>query len=339
MRPSPFSVSRRAARAAYTLTQLMIALAVFSVGTMMVWGCVDAVLFLSSKNTALNLSHATLQRSVDRLANQLRESLQVLDVANFDGGTFTHIDEGAASNAEGSVAGNAVRYIRALPGSYFMLPDNGTSYTQTNPQDPRSPLYPDYLSAGNRTVRATFTAPIPSLDTRDLAHARLFPRFPYLSENVTTGPSQGAKPGLGLSNVPGLSSGTVSFALSTGLPATSRTVPSCNQAFLVVESAAVLLNRGTYSELILYPDAADLTRSISLSTSMGASTAGSGPTAFSLLKSAGSLSDATARGSLRISLPVRSRDLDNAVARHGGAAALTNVALTVPVEVRRRAQF
>ena len=140
--------------------------------------------------------------------------------------------------------------------------------------------------------------------------------------------------------MPALTSSPETLLLTNGLPSTAKTVPSCNQAYLVVESAAVVLNRGTtYSELIYYPDAADLTRKNSLTTGLAASTTGAGPTAFSLMRNAGAFTDPTARGSLRVNLPVYATGLGNSASRRGGAAALTNVTLTLPIETRRRALY
>ena len=125
-------------------------------------------------------------------------------------------------------------------------------------------------------------------------------------------------------------------AASTGVK-----VPSCNQAFLIIESAYAFVDRGTYSELMYYPDAADVTRAVSVATGLGALGNGTGVYGrpFSLLKTAGAFADPTARGSLGINVPAYARDLDNTVQRRGGTAALINVTLDVPVEARLRSEF
>ncbi len=328
-------------RAGYTITEMIVALGVFALGSLGMWQCISATFFLTAKNTGLNLSHASLQNAVDTLAERLRASMQLIDVATFDGTTFTHVDETAATGA--SAAGNAVRFLRVLPVSLFTLPDDGALYTETNPQNPYSPLYPDYLTAANTKVKVVFTPPGPGVATKefalDLKHARLFPRFPYLSENVLAGNDPGTKPGLALSSVPVLAATPEVLNLTNGLPATARTVPSCNQAYLVIESAAAVLNRGTYAEMIYYADANDLTRKVSLTTGLGVSTTGAGPNVFALLKTAGALTDAAARNSLCVTLPVYPPYLNNTVIRRGGASSLINIELTLPVEIRRRALF
>ena len=334
-------MNTRRRRTGYTLTETLVALGVFALGSLGIWQCISATFFLTAKNTGLNLSHASLQNAVDTLADRLRASMQLIDIATFDGTTFTHVNESVATGP--SAAGNAVRFLRVLPVAVFMLPDDGALYTETNPQNPYSPLYPDYLTASNTHVKAAFTPPGVSVATKefalDLKHARLFPRFPYLSENVVAGNNPGTKPGLALSSVPLLVASPEVLNLTNGLPATARTVPSCNQAYLVIESAAVVLNRSTYSEMIYYPDANDLTRKTSLTTGLGVSTTGAGPNAFALLKTAGALTDPAARNSLCVTLPVYPPYLDSAVTRRGGASSLINIELTLPVEIRRRALF
>ena len=334
---------RRDLRArAFTLVELLVAMGVFGLATLGMWETIRMVFFLSAKNTGLNLSHTALQMGVDRLAEQLRASLQIIDVASFDGTTFTHINEAAATGT--SAAGNAVRFLRLMPVTLYTLPDDGTAYSETNPENPQSLLYPDYLTPGNKTVRATFNTAAANLTNpsflSDLNGARFVPSFPYVSETITTGSSPGTLPGLTLSGTPGVTgTNTASFALTYGLP-TATKVPSCNRAYLVVVSAAAVLNRGTaYAELLYYPDASNLTRSTSISTALTVSSNGSGPAAFALPQTAGPATDPTARGSLQITLPVYAPNLNQTVVRRGGTAALVNIEMTLPVETRRRARF
>ena len=336
-------LSRPAFRAgAFTLAEMLVAMGIFSLTTLGIWETIRTVFFLSAKNTGVNLSHTALQMGVDQLAEQLRSSLQIVDVANFNGTTFTHIDETAAAGA--SAAGNAVRFVRCMPVTLYLLPDDGSGYTQSNPQNPQSLLYPDYLTKGNKTVKATFNTATSNLSNAnflaDLRGARLCPRFPFLTETLTTGSSPGTLPGLTLASTPTLTAGsTATFSLTYGLP-TTASVASCNQAYLVVISAAAVINRGTaYSELVYYPDATNLTRFNSLTVALAPSTTGNGPTAFSLPLTAGSLANPAARGSVQINLPVYAPSLNNTVGRRGGTAALVNIELSVPVETRRRAQY
>ena len=344
----------RRGQAGFKLLEMLIAMAVFGLASLGIWSCVDTTFVLSSRNTALNLSHTSLQLSLDSMTNQLRESLQVIDVADFDGTTFTHREETTTTVA---ATGNAVRFIRVLPGSYFMKPDdaNPRNYGIDNPQhpmpsDPQYTLtYPNLLTAGNKTVSALSSIPAgsPVPDPLDLKHARLFPRFPYIYlESVTSGSVTRTMPGMALSSAPAITTGnrnSVTFSLTMGIPATSTgvKVPSCNQAFLIVESAYAFVNRGAYSELMYYPDAADVTRSISVTTGLGVVGTDTGVYGkpFSLLKAAGAFFDPTARGSLGIDVPAYSRDLDNTIQRRGGTAALINVTFDVPVETRLRSEF
>jgi hypothetical protein len=328
-------------RAAYTLVEMMVACGVFAVATLGIWDCVRTVFFLAAKNAGINVSHSALEQSVDQLANQIRGSLQVVDVANFDGTTFTDINEAAVAGA--SASGNAVRFLRLLPVTMFVLPDDSSGYTETNPQNPQSLTYPDYLTEGNKNVKVTFHTGTTNLTApdfvADLKGARFLPRFPYLTETITTGSNPGTIPGLTLAAAPTIIAGTNTLQLTYGLPATTQ-VPSCNQAYLVIVSAAAVLNRGSaYAELMYYPDATNVSRSVSLSTALAVSPSGSGPAAFALPKTAGALSDPTARGSLQITLPVYAPNLNNAVFRSGGTAALINISVSLPVETRRRAQF
>ncbi len=333
---------RRRLPAGFSLAEMLVACGIFTVTALGMWECIRVVFLLSAKNTGINVSHSALQYSVDTLANQIRGSLQVVDVANFNGTTFTDINEAAATGA--SASGNAVRFVRLLPVTLFVLPDDGSGFTETNAQNPQSLTYPDCLTAGNKTVKVTFNATAATLASSeflaDLGGARFFPRFPYLTETITTGSSPGTLPGLGMASYTVTGTNTATLQLTSGLPASTTPVPSCNQAYLVVVSAAAVLNRGTsYAELVYYPDATNLARSHSLSTALNVSATGSGPAAFALPKTAGALSDASARGSLQINLPVYAPNLANVMARDGSTAALINISLNLPVEARRRAQF
>ena len=333
----------RPRRGGFTLVEMLIALGVFGVATLGMWECIRTVLFLSAKNTGLNLSHSALQLGVDRMAEQIRESMQIVDVASFDGTTFTHINEAAASG--GTAPGNAVRFLRRIPATLFLLPDDGKPYTMSTPESSRDFQNPDeYLTAGNKTVKGTYYTTVSLTDPNflaDCASARLLPRFPYLTETVTTGSNQGTMPGFALASTPSVSgTNSVTMTLTYGLPTTPKTVPSCNQAYLCIVSAVAILNRGTgYAEMLYYPDATNLTRNTSLTQGLAVSTSGSGPAAFALPKTAGALNDPTARGSLLVTLPVYAPNLGNSMIRRGGTAALTNIELSLPVETRRRAQF
>ena len=343
---------RRARRSrGRTLAEMMIALGVFATATLGIWECIRTVFFLSAKNTGLNLSHTALQNGVDRMAERLRDSLQIIDVASFDGTTFTDIPEAKASGNYAS--GNAVRFLRLIPVSIFMWPDDGKTYTMTSPEASRDPQNPDdFLTAGNKTVKGTYSynPKVISLTDpnflADMANARLLPRFPYVVETVSTGSCQGTlpMPGMDLAGMPTYSgTNAITITLANGLPPTTVSrypVPSCNLAYLVTISAVAVLNRSQdYAEMIYYPDAMNLTRKDSLTQAIAPSATGSGPQVFSLPKAAGAFTDPSARGSLQVSIPVYAPYLGNTVVRRGGAAALNNVELNLPVETRRRAQF
>ena len=121
MKSAPFP---RRSRAAFTLVEMLVSMAIFALATVGIWECVRNNFFLAAKNTGLNLSHRALQNSVDQMAAQLRASLQVVDVDTFDGAKFTAIAEAAASTP--SSAGNAVLFIRLLPVTLYLLPDDGS---------------------------------------------------------------------------------------------------------------------------------------------------------------------------------------------------------------------
>ncbi len=337
----PILTSRRSP--GFTLVEMLMALAIFGIATLGIWECIRTVFFLSAKNTGLNLSHSALELGVDRMADQLRESMQVVDVASFDGTTFTHINEATASGTTAS--GNAVRFLRRIPVTLFLLPDDGKTYAMATPESPRDLQNPDdYLSAGNKTVKATYTTTASLTDPNflaDLNAARLLPRFPYLTEAVTSGSNLGTMPGFALAGLPSISgTNLATMTLTYGLPTTAKTVPSCNQAYLCIVSAVAILNRTPgYAEMIYYPDATNFSRQTSLTQALAPSTSGSGPAAFALPVSAGALNDPTARGSLLVTLPVYAFNLNNSVVRRGGTSALVNIELNLPVETRRRAQF
>ncbi len=342
---SPLSRRPRARRPhGRTLVEMIIALGVFATATLGIWECIRTVFYLSAKNTGLNLSHDALQQGVDRAAELLRGSLQIVDVATFDGTNFTHATETSGSNT----TGNAVRFLRCLPVTLFLLPDDGKSTsTMLNPQSGRDYQNPtNFLAPGNRTVKASFDTTNASLtDTgfvADLANARLLPRFTYYSqETMTTGNCQGwPLPGMDISGVPSFTTSPTTITLAYGLPPSTCPIPSCSQAYLVIVSAVVVINRSAdYAEMIYYPDAMNVSRKTSLTQAIAPSAKGNGPAAFVLPSNPGVLSDPSKRGSLQISLPVFAPYLGNAVVRNGGTAALNNIEVNIPVETRRRAQF
>ena len=75
-----------------------------------------------------------------------------------------------------------MRFLRQIPATFFLLPDDGKSYTMTSPETSRDLQNPDdFLTAGNKTVKATYYTTMSMTDPdflADLNAARLLARFP-----------------------------------------------------------------------------------------------------------------------------------------------------------------
>ena len=303
--------------------------------------------FLSAKNTGLNLSHTALQSGVDRLTEQVRDSMQIIDMANFDGTTFTHIDETNTSNA---LPVNAVRFLRRLPVTLFMLPDDGKAYTMGSPESGRDLQNPDdYLKVGNKTVNGSYTldTSVTSLSDpnflADLNNARLMPRFPYVTEIISSGSCASttyAMPGMDLATLPTVSGiNSVSIPLMYGLPTTPK-IPSCKPGLPGHHQR----HRGAQPRHELRGD--DLLSRRAGPHAQGLAHPGPGfqrddhrAVRVPAAAHRGRAQRPHRTGSLQVSLPVYAPYLGNTVVRRGGTASLANVELNLPVETRRRAQF
>ena len=358
-------------RRAFTLVETLVSLAVFCMAAGGIYTLASQVMFLVAKNTGINVSHNTLQYAMDYMGEQLRASPQIVDVAQYSsaGGVgFLSLNEADSGSytAANPATGNAIRFVRVLPLSLFVPPNDGSGYTEANPQDPSSYKYPDYLNSGASNLSVQYPTQAANLAdpnfVADLAGARLFLRYPYLSEADPAATasllSTGAQyPGLRLSAAPTLGGTAQILSLVNPLPAK---VPSCNQAYLIVVSAFVLLNSGdnVTSQLIYYPDVSHLARNRVLTTAISPQTlqetlggfviggnnanvqrTNYGPLVFSLAPTAGNPANPTARGSVRITLPVYAPNVDNTVVRRGGTSAMVNLSLNIPVQLRRRASF
>jgi len=138
------SHTRKRAACAFTLIEVVIALAVFAVGSTVFYQSLRANLTLMAKNISVNEGNANLQWSFYRLLSSLEPSAFFVDCANYNPSTqtFTAVASGTW--------GNSVRFMRLLPITCYVLPADGSGYTVNNP--PPSTRYVDLPSTAPASI-------------------------------------------------------------------------------------------------------------------------------------------------------------------------------------------
>lgn len=302
---------------AFTLIEAMMAVAILAVGSGMLYETARASLFLTAKNSSLNVGNAGLQQSFYKLMSTLEASPVFVDCATYDpvAQTFTAVSNGTWANS--------VRFMTLIPISFYVEPDDGSGYTPTNPPPPTRQVY---LKSTDQFVFLYYNSSVDPMVSVP-SNARIYPAFPYVSETVSTGPSPGVKPGLGF-QVSDTTSGASSsppvagFYMNNTLG--SNVFLDCNRAYLIYESAFAVVpgdvtgsrnliyisNTGTPSSSVIICRDLDSTAQ----TQANDSTIPTGGTTGTFCMVSGS-------NSVQVLLPVRARQFTNVLANTGGSSA------------------
>ena len=318
----------------FTLVEILVSVAVFAVASGIILGVISTAGVLGAKNLALNDSGDSLRRATSRVCNSLEEAVEITDVCTYD-----VTAQSFSTTVDASGWGNAVRFMRFLPGTFFMI-DTTKSYTMSAPPDAYSP---QYITSPANTITAKYnrTAPgsIPSVSIA--GNERLFVQFPVMREN--------GKLGLGLQSASD-NAGQVTFTLDAPIPATVpasitnnyQGIRAYNAAYLIIESAFVLVQRPSgYAELLYIADTANPAVAISLTTSVD-------PRAQVDTRNANAavpagcpfwLGTDNAVQYVRMMLPLRARSLDQAVRRLGGSNADSNAYVSINIKSKGQQRF
>ena len=204
--PSPPFV-RKSLRA-FTLVEVMIALMVFAVGSVMIIESLRTSMFLMDKNVSMNEANTNLQYGYYKMLNTLESAAMFVDCATYSSTsqTFTAVSPGAW--------GNAVRFMQLLPITCYVEPDDSSGYSVSNPPPPTTTKY---LQSTDQYVSFSYNPALYNANcvTTD---AYVLPTYPEVSGTVTGGSSPGVKPGLGLpsSITPGLERCGFTFQARSG---------------------------------------------------------------------------------------------------------------------------
>jgi hypothetical protein len=209
----------------WTLAETMVSLAIFAISSGVLYDCFRASLFLQDKNFALNEANTNLQWSHYNLLSNLESAAFFVDCANYDPNaqTFTAVPPGTW--------GNAVRFMRLLPVTCYVLPADGSGYTINNPPPATRNVS---LSSSTQNVYLSYNPSLYSPSVIPMS-ARFYPAFPAVSGTVSGGSSPGAKPGLNFDNIDTSVADVIGLHFPTPLGAGA--FQDCNRAYFIVESA------------------------------------------------------------------------------------------------------
>jgi len=327
MTPLPPSPALKKRPSAFTLVEVVIALAVFAVGSGLLYQSFRANLTLMAKNISVNEGNANLQWSFYRLLSSLEPSAFFVDCANYNPTTqtFTAVASGTW--------GNSVRFMRLLPITCYVLPADGSGYTVNNP--PPSTRYVDLPSTA-QSVSLNYNASLYSGSVIP-ASARLYPAFPSISQTVTGGFSPGVKPGLGISSVNTSTSGLIVVQLPA--PLGSNTFLDCNRAYFIVEGAFAVATNSVdgHKDLLYFSDTSQTANPITISNKLdgGNQTQPNDPT-IPTGGTSGTFCMPAGSNAVQTLLPIRSLEYLNVMTRNGGSAARNNSWLNVNSKFRSR---
>jgi prepilin-type N-terminal cleavage/methylation domain-containing protein len=302
---------------AFTLIEMMMAVAILAVGSGMLYETARASMFLTAKNSSLNVGNAGVQQSFYKLLTTLEASPVFVDCATYDpvGQTFTAVSNGTWANS--------VRFMTLIPISFWVKPDSPSTYTPTNPPPP---TYQHYLPSTDQFVFLYYNSavdpmvPIP-------ANARIYPSFPYVSETVTGGPSPGVKPGLGFQvqdTTDGVTNNPPEAGFYMNNTLGNNAFLDCNKAYIIYESAFAVVpgDTPTSRNLVYFSNTSTPSSNViicrdldnSAQTQAGDSTIPTGGTTGTFCMVSGS-------NAVQVLLPVRARQFVNILANTGGTSA------------------
>jgi prepilin-type N-terminal cleavage/methylation domain-containing protein len=310
----------KAARA-FTLIESIFAMAILSVGSVILYNTFRTSLVLTAKNISLNQGNTGLQWSYYRLLSTLESAAFFVDCANYDPSTqtFTGVSSGTW--------GNSVRFMRLLPITCYVKPDDNSGYTVSNPPPSTRSVY---LNSSDQFVFVTYNASLynPSVIP---SSARFYPTFPSVSQTVTGGTSPGVKPGLAFdvidyTSTPGLIG--MHFPAALG----SNTFQDCNRAYFIVESAFAVTTSAVdgHKELLYFPDTSQTGSPITISQKLdGANQTKANDPTIPTGGTSGTFCMVSGVNAVQTLLPIRSLEYFNVMGRNGGSAARNNTWINV----------
>jgi hypothetical protein len=305
----------------------MVSLAIFAISSGVLYDCFRASLFLQDKNFALNEANTNLQWSHYNLLSNLESAAFFVDCANYDPNaqTFTAVPPGTW--------GNAVRFMRLLPVTCYVLPADGSGYTINNPPPATRNVS---LSSSTQNVYLSYNPSLYSPSVIPMS-ARFYPAFPAVSGTVSGGSSPGAKPGLNFDNIDTSVADVIGLHFPTPLGAGA--FQDCNRAYFIVESAFAVTqdpNDG-HKQLLYFADTSQTANPVIVCQKLDGSnqTQPNDPT-IPIGGTAGTFCIVSGTNSVQTLLPIRSQEYFNVMSRDSGSAARNNTWVNVNLKFRLR---
>jgi len=306
----------------------MIALAVLGVSTFAITEALWSNTFLVDKNIALNEGNTNLEWAYYRMLSQLEAAGTYVDCATYNSTsqTFTAVTPGTW--------GNAVRFMQVCPITGYIIPDDGSGYTVSNPPPPTNTTY---LQAADQFVFVTYNTSLYNASVIP-SDARLYPAYPNVSGTVSGGSSPGVKPGLAFDVIDTSVAGLIGMHFPSPLGAS--TFLYCNRAYFLHESAFAVTTSAVdgHKSLLYFPDTATPSTAVTIcqkldgsnQTQPGDSTIPSGGTSGTFcIPYSGSTQ-------LQVLLPIRTLEFLNVMSRAGGSPARNNTWVNVNCKFRQR---
>ncbi len=310
----------KAARA-FTLIESIIAIAILSVGSVILYTTFRTSLVLTAKNISLNEGNTSLQWSYYRLLSTLESAAFLVDCANYDPNaqTFTAVASGTW--------GNSVRFMRLLPITCYVNPDDNSGYTVSNPPPSTRSVY---LNSSDQFVFLSYNASIYDASVIP-SSARLYPTFPSVSQTVVGGTSPGVKPGLAFDVMDNTSTrGTIGLHFPAALG--SNTFQDCNRAYFIVEAAFAVTTSAVdgHKELLYFPDTSQTGSPITISQKLdGANQTQANDPTIPSGGTSGTFCMVSGVDAVQTLLPIRSLEYFNVMGRNGGSVSRNNTWINV----------
>jgi prepilin-type N-terminal cleavage/methylation domain-containing protein len=325
-----FSFSSTAARraiSAFTLVESMIALAVFGVGSAMLYESFRTNMFMMSKNVSMNEADTNLQYGYNRMLTTLESAAMFVDCATYSSTsqTFTAVSPGTW--------GNAVRFMTLLPITCYVKPDDSSGYTISNPPPPTTT---NYLQSSDQFVFFSYNPALYNANcvTTD---ARVYPTYPAVSGTVTGGSSPGVKPGLAFTVTSNDGAGTLGIYIPGTLG--SSTFLYCNRAFFIVESAFAVTTSAVdgHKSLLYFPDTLQPSNYVTICQKMdGSNQTQPGDSSIPSGGTSGTFCIPSGSTTVQVLFPIRSLEYYNVMSRDGGSSARNNTWINVNCKFRQR---
>jgi prepilin-type N-terminal cleavage/methylation domain-containing protein len=323
--PQPPAI--RKALSAFTLVEVLIGLVIMSAGSAMLYETFRTNMFMVDKNVSMNESNTNLQWGYYRMLSTLEAAATFVDCATYDpvAQTFTAVSPGTW--------GNAVRFMQLCPITSYVEPDDGSGYSVTNPPPPANVTY---LQSTDQTVSLSYNTALYNASCIP-SDARLLPTYPQVSGTVTTGNSQGVKPGLSFDSI----NTTVPGAITLHFPAPlgSSTFLYCNRAYFMVEGAFAVTTSAVdgHKSLLYFPDTTQPSNSVTICQKMdGSNQFQPGDSSIPAGGTSGTFCIPSGSTSVQVLFPLRSLEYLNVMSRDGGSATRNNTWINVNCKFRER---